>query len=414
MGEDSRPAGLTILRRLWTYGRTILRWDAALESIRDRRKQGQIPTAAVVRAVMVMFFCRLGSLNALGQTHSRSRWQPWLGRALPSPDTIGRVAGLTEVDDVRALERHLYRRLKRGKALTPPAHGWLAAVVDGHEMHASFKRHCPGCLQRTIHTQRGDRIQYYHRVVALSLVTQDLRLLLDAEPLPPGDDEVAAALRLLDRVVRAYPRAFDLVQGDGLYTDPRFFHWALAHGKHALAVLKDERRDLLQEAQQLFESMTPTTVREGTVLRECWDLEGFRTWPQVGVPVRVVRSRETRTIRRQLDKQVHQDVSPWYWVTTLPTKHASTGTVVQLGHGRWDIENQGFNELVNQWHADHVYRHDPTALLVFWLLAQICLTGFCAFFRRHLKPAAQAALSMLHVARLVQAELYLPQTRAPP
>jgi hypothetical protein len=361
-----------------------------------------------------MFLCRLGSLNALGQTQPSSLWCRWLGRALPSPDTLGRVAGLIEVDDVRALGQHLYRRLKRGKALAPPAHGWLAAVVDGHEMHATFRRHCPGCLERTIHTKRGDRIQYYHRLVALSLVTQDLRLLLDAEPLRPGEDEVAAALRLLDRVVCAYPRAFDLVQGDGLYTDPRFFSWALAHGKHALAVLKDDRRDLLQDAQQLFESMTPTTVREGTVLRECWDLEGFRTWPQVEGPVRVVRSRETRAIRRQLDKQVHQEVSQWYWVTTLPTRQAPTSTVVQLGHGRWDIENQGFNELVNQWHADHVYRHDPTALLVFWLLAQICLTVFCAFFRRNLKPAVQAALSMLHVARLVQAELYLPPMRAPP
>jgi len=158
----------------------------------------------------------------------------------------------------------------------------------------------------------------------------------------------------------------------------------------------------------------PVILHEGNVRRECWDLEGFRTWPQAGVPVRVVRRRETRAVRRQLDQQVPQEVSQWYWVTTLPTRPAPTGTVVQLGHARWDIENQGFSELVNQWHADHVYRHDPTALLVFWLLAQICLTVFRAFFRRHLKPAARAALSMLHVARSIQAELYLSQTRAPP
>jgi hypothetical protein len=153
-----------------------------VELIRDRRQQGQIPTAVVVRAILTMFFCRMGSLHALGQTRSYSGWHRRLGRALPSPDTIGRVAGLIEVDHVRALGRQIYTRLKRGKALNPPAHGWLAAVLDGHEVHASFKRHCPGCLERTIHTKRGDRIQYYHRVVALSLATQDLRVLLDAEP----------------------------------------------------------------------------------------------------------------------------------------------------------------------------------------------------------------------------------------
>jgi hypothetical protein len=363
---------------------------------------------------MTMFFCRLGSLNALGQTRSHSWWHRALGRALPSPDTIGRVGGLIELDDVRALGRQVYTCLKRGKALHPPAHGWLAAALDGHEVHATYQRHCPGCLERTIHSKQGDRIQYYHRVVSVSLVTQDLRVLLDAEPVQAGEDEIATALRRLDRVVQAYPRAFDLVQGDGLYTDPRFFQWAAAHGKYALAVLKDDRRDLLQEAQQLFDSMPPVLLREETVRRECWDLEGFRTWPQVGMPVRVVRSRETRSVRRQLDQQVHEEVSQWYWVTTLPTRQAPTGTVVHVGHGRWDIENQGFNELVNRWHADHVYRHDPTALLVFWLLAQICLTVFCAFFRRHLKPAARAATSMLHVSRLVQAELYSPLTRAPP
>jgi hypothetical protein len=95
-------------------------------------------------------------------------------------------------------------------------------------------------------------------------------------------------------------------------------------------------------------------------------------------------------------------------------RQAPTGTVVHLGHGRWDIENQGFNERVNRWHADHVYRHDPTALLVFWLLAQICLTVFYAFFCRNLKPAARAAMSMLHVSRLLQAGLYRSPARAPP
>ena len=390
-----------------------MKWDAPLEAIQDGRVQGRIPTSVIVRAALAMGLCRLGSLNALGQTRDSSFWRRWLGQSLPSPDTIGRVAGLVDVESLRALGHHLYERLKRGKALMPAPHGLLAVVLDGHETHATYKRHCAGCLERTIHTVGGDRIQYYYRLVDASLVTADLHILLDAEPILPGEDEVAVALRLLDRLVRDYPRAFDVVQGDALYADPRFFNWAIDHGKHAMAVLKNDRRDLLQDAQRLFGDQAPTLVQEASPRRQCWDLEGFTTWPQVKVPVRVVASHETRPVRRQLDGQTQQEVTDWYWVTTLPGKLASTGAVVQIGHRRWGIENEGFNELVNQYHADHVYRHQPTAMLVFWLLTQLCLNVFTAFFRRNLKPAARAAVSMLHVARLMLAELYLPLARAP-
>jgi hypothetical protein len=46
----------------------------------------------------------------------------------------------------------------------------------------------------------------------------------------------------------AYPRAFDVLFGDARYADSRFFNYALDHGKNALAVLKDERRDWLRDA----------------------------------------------------------------------------------------------------------------------------------------------------------------------
>jgi hypothetical protein len=237
--------------------------------------------------------------------------------------------------------------------------------------------------------------------------------MLDAEPMLPGEDEVAASLRLLDRVIQHYPRAFDVIQGDALYADCRFFNWAIEHGKYALAVLKNNCPALLQEATQLSELTEPSSVRDGTLARECWDLEGFRTWETVKEPVRVVRSRETRSRRRQLDQQVHEEVSDWYWVTTLPKGQAPAGAVVELGHGRWGIENEGFNELVNKYHADHVYRHHPTAILVFWLLTQLCLNVFMAFFRLNLKPAARKALSMLQVSRLMLAELLAPLARGP-
>lgn len=84
----------------------------------------------------------------------------------------------------------------------------------------------------------------------------------------------------------------------------------------------------------------------------------------------------------------------------------STYAVASLGHSRWTIENQGFNELANRWHADHVYKHEPQAMLVFWLLAIVCLNVFLVFYDRNLKPAARRTASMLHIARQAMSELY--------
>ena len=85
---------------------------------------------------------------------------------------------------------------------------------------------------------------------------------------------------------------------------------------------------------------------------------------------------------------------------------ASTGIVVELGHGRWRIENEGFNELTTRQHADHVYKHEARAMLVFLLLAMLAANVFLAFYRRNLKAALRRAVSMLHVSRRIAADLY--------
>ena len=111
---------------------------------------------------------------------------------------------------------HVYSRLKRNQAL-PDIGGLSVAVLDGHETHASYRRRCSGCLQRTIPSESGERIPYYHRNVTLQLLTgSELRILLDLEPQRPGEDEVATARRLLERVLARYPRAFQLLLADGL------------------------------------------------------------------------------------------------------------------------------------------------------------------------------------------------------
>ncbi len=377
-----------------------------MSAVSDRRLQPRIPTPVLVQSALILFWTRLGSLNALETLKKAASWKPWLGREMSSVDTLGRVYVALRVEGLRGGLHHVYGRLKRNKAL-PGMGGWDVAVLDGHESHASYRRHCAGCLKRTIHLESGEeRTQFYHRHVTLMLISEKLHLLLDLEPQRPGEDEVATALRLLRRVLAAYPRAFQVVLADSLYAQARFLNFLLAHRKHAVVVLKDERRDLCQDAQGLFRLTPPQSGRYRS--RNClwWDVNDLTSWPEVTVPLRVVRSQETSSVRRQDRGETETKSSEWIWVTTLPAAVVPTARVVHWGHARWDIENQGFNELVNGWHADHVYKHEPNAIEAFLLTTFLAYNLFHSLLARNLKPPIQRGMTQVFWARLMAAEIY--------
>ena len=314
-----------------------------LDKVTDGRQQPRTPTTLILKSSLAMSWARLGSLNALETLSIARFWKRWLAGDRISADTMGRVHAAMDVGQLRDGLHQTYSRLKRNKAL-PLNLGLDVAVLDGHKQHASYRLHCSGCRQHTVKTEQRERIQYYHRQVTLMLLPgarssgKPLRVLLDCEPMLPGEDEVATA---------------------------PFLNFLIDRGKHALVVLKDERRNLYQDVAGLFAHVQPQRgERRG---RNCqwWDFPDLCSWPQVKAPLRVVRSLETYSVRRQLDRTVTQEASDWVWVTTSPQPPAPTARIVAWGHRRWDIENFGFNELVHGWEADHIYKHDAKAIEIY-------------------------------------------------
>src|SRR6266852_3848745 len=374
METASGKETIIVLRRLIAYSEKIFQLSKDIVTrVSDRREKPRISTAAVVKSSLVLFWARMGSSNAWEQVGRARFWQRWLGERAFSADTLGRVHALLDANGLRQGIHDVYECLKRNKAL-PDIYGLGVVVLDGHESHASYLRHCSGCLQRTIHGAGGDRIQFYHRQVTL------------------------------------------LVLADALYARAPFFNFLLARGKHALVVLKEERRDLYQDVAGLFDHVAPQPGSYRS--RQCnwWDFPDLLSWPQVQAPVRVVRSVETYTVRRQLDKQDEPQTSDWIWATTLPPVQVPVDRIVHLGHQRWDIENYGFNELANEWHSDHVFKHDPDAIACFLLVAFLAYNIFHAFLARNVKPAARQGKTQIFWAKLIAAQLYgdLTPARMPP
>jgi len=352
-----------------------------------------------------MMATQMGSLNALEQDKRNSFWRKWLGMELPSADTMGRGFSKINLDSIRSSIHHVYTRLKRNKALEKKR-GFNVLILDGHEHTSSYLRCCSGCLRRRVHTREGHRIQYYHRNVVAMLSGEDFPVLLDVEEQRRGEDEVSCAMRLSKRILRDYPRAFSVVVTDGLYLEAPFFHLFLKHGKHIIAVLKDERRNLMEDAKGLFPYEKSWIEIEGNTNRQLWDIEGFTSWTSLEREVRVVRSLETKTVCRQQTGKDEKEDSEWIWATTLSQDVASTVTIVKIGHSRWLVENRALNEMVTFWHADHLYHHHPTAIVAFWLTLILVLNLFRAFVYLNIKPELRSKHSNLYFARLIFAGLY--------
>lgn len=334
--------------------------------------------------VFWMFALFERSLNAAEERlreHGRSsRWKKLFNSRPPSADTVGYALSRFDLDSLREMIHHLYTVLQRNRHIAGFRIGGLRFLaLDGHELFSSYLRTCPQCMQRVVQTAQGDRIQFYHRVVVADLVAGKIALPLDLEPILAGEDEIAAALRLLERINARYPKLFDVLTGDGAYATPKMFGALRIRNKHLLAVLKENHPDLLCDAQALCDMEPPKIHIVGPIHYERWDIEGFSSWWQVKEKVRVVRSRETK------EKPGETTVCDWFWVTTMVRDYASTETVCGAGHGRWDIENDCFNYMGEFLHIDHCFHHDPTAILAFLLVGFIAYILLQAFYHFNLK-----------------------------
>ncbi len=279
----------------------------------------------------------------------------------------------------------------------------------------SRHRCCPQCSERTV-TVKGEEVtEYFHRGVVFHLVGFPIAIPLDVEMIRPGEGEVIAGKRLLERAVRRYGRFFDVVLADALYMEAPFFNCCLEHGKEVIAVFKGEQRVLFQDAQGVFFLMKPKVWKEGRCQIRAWDAVGFTTAEGIEVPLRVLHTEETVTKRHRQNHQWIEktEVHHWWWVTTLPMSRLSTRLLWYIAHRRWEIENNLFHTLVTYWSLDHCFKHQPTAILNFVLTLFIAFMLLQSFYYGNLKSQRRINLTLIGLATELHLGLVVMDIPAP-
>jgi hypothetical protein len=243
-------ADFSQLSQFVTYAqkRFDLPWLAG--SFADSRPQPEIPSRAVWLSLILGEVVHLPSFLQLEAETQLPQWQRWVGYKDPiSHDTFAYVSERLDPEKLRRGAIWINRKLKRGKAFeASKLKGLLAVSLDANEQFCSDHRCCEDCLSRQVTCKNADgqqftKTQYYHKQVYAQISGPELSVILDLEPMRQGEEECAAALRLLRRLRQKYgPRFLDVVVVDSWYTNGPFLKAVEELGWPVIAVLKQEIR----------------------------------------------------------------------------------------------------------------------------------------------------------------------------
>jgi hypothetical protein len=199
------------LDRFVTYADKQFQLKLLAGCFADRRVDPDVPGRAVGLSLLLGEVVHIPSLHQLEEETKLPQWQRWVGYLDPiSHDTFGYVSERLDPAQLRRAEVWINRRLKRGKAIeASKLHGLLAVSVDANEQFCSDHRCCADCLTRQITCQDAagtefTKTQNYHKQVYAQISGPVLSVILDVEPLRQGEEECAAALRLLRRMRQKY------------------------------------------------------------------------------------------------------------------------------------------------------------------------------------------------------------------
>ncbi len=404
-----------MFKRIIDYSNKHFNLFDLVDNITDSRQKPQIACSDIAASILSMLFSNLGSLNKYNTSREIS-YVLDIAAKVPSSSTVARASDTIDLDAIRDILKAIYLKAKR-KKMIEPFYGKYIGIIDGHEIFSSDIHWCKACSVRNVSKVEGEiKLNYYHRYVAFILAGPKFCFMLDIEPICPNEGELTSAYRLLERVCKNYPKAFEVVVGDGLYLNGVVFNLLASHGKYAAAVLKDETRQLYEEAVSLCSIVDPVIYKDENITYRVWDHTIEGAWDSYKKPVRVIKSEEIKKLRHHSDKigkwEWEEEKADWYWATSLP-KVVSLKNVVSICHSRWQIENKCFGEIVDTWNGDHVYRHSQNAIVAFILFLFIVLNIFNIFFARNIKDKRIGTKSSL-VELIKAAFLIAKWTSIPP
>ena len=338
---------------------------------REKNKRILVKGNTVAKMLFIGMFSRLESLNQIVERiHKRKKFKKMFSKKEHIPKSHVFRDGIKELslESLRLINKSIIAKVKENKLYRRGSiDGFVVVGIDGVETFRSYKKDWNNSYKiktRVKEYENGKKKEIEkeaHKQVNIFAKVVGMRpgLVLDYEVVTCNGNEGKqeyepnVGIKLIQKLKQSYGRGIDVIVADAIYLDSNFIKAVAKENYEAVIRLKDNKKGLIEEAEGLFKIQEAKSFK---IKRE----KEIKCWSEIieykKLKLKVVKFEE------KLLKEKNKKVDTIYAVST--DLNMKEETINKIMHARWDIENDGFNELKNYWNMNHCFMADEKGINV--------------------------------------------------
>jgi len=323
--------------------------------------------------LFIAMFSREKSFNQLlEKIHKRKKYKNIFNRKEHIPKSHVFRDGIKElnIEELKEINKSIIQKAKENKVYRAGCiDGYVVVGVDGVESFGSYKKDWKGSYKtkkKVKEYKNGIKTEIekeYHKQINVfaKIVGKRPGLVLDYETVTCNGKEGKqayepdVAIKLVEGLKKSYGRGIDVIVGDAIYLEERFLKTVINEGYVAIVRLKNNRKILIEELEGLVKLQEAEIINKNKSQQiKCWsEILKYKE-----IPLKVLKFEEEHVRKNEKETDVIYVVS-----TELNMR---SETINKIIHARWDIENDGFNELKNYWNMNHCFMADEKGINIIY------------------------------------------------
>lgn len=328
---------------------------------REKNKKIKIKASTIAKMLFMGMFCREKSINQIiKKVHKRKKYKNLFYKKEIIQKMHGFREGIKDInlEDLKQINKNIIRKAKENKMYWEGTIDRLVVVgIDGSENFGSYKKDwnnsfkCKVKNQKYINGKKEVIEEEYHKQINVfaRIVGKRPGIILGYEKITCNGNEGKqeydpnVGIKLIEKLKKQYGTGIDVIVGDTIYLNEKVIK-ALKKEKYiGVFRLKENNRKIYEDAKGLFK------IKKSNEFK--YKGQKIKYWTDIF---------EYRKNKVKVIKYIEQEEKEIYVVST--DTNLNEKTINKIIHARWDIENEGFNELKKGWNMKHCYMADEKGI----------------------------------------------------